>query len=820
MFPRSQRRGLARRGALTLALAALVVPGAAASPATGAEQDRHGLKGDYYFSSGPGLGDFVEYRSTQVDPNLDFNNLESRLLDATGASDEVSVRWTGQLLPEFSEDYTFHAVGDNGFRIWIDGRLVIDHWVDDWDRPQTSSPLRLTAGQLVDVKVEYFENWGGSHLQVDWSSASQPREPIPAEAFFLPEGYVPEVRVEPRIADVTAVLDALAGEQAIARSAERDVRALLAAAESAGDYDTRIEQLQAARELIDTAAASRLDDAARARLSAPLDALLTPRTPQQELSRQVAGLSRDGNVAPSTARDLQQLVAAGELAQARALIAGAKAGKLSSAAKAALLPPVEEMIARGHPLNHTTAEAGNPFVTGWYADPDIALYDDRYWVFPTTSRGYDEQTFMDAFSSTDLVHWTKHSNILDIADIPWARRALWAPAPVERNGKYYLYFAANDIQNNRQLGGIGVAVADRPEGPYKDALGKPLIGQFYNGAQPIDQDVFIDDDGQAYMYYGGHSHANVVKLNPDMISLGTFEDGTTFKEITPTNYVEGSFMFKRGGKYYFMWSEGGWTGPNYAVSYAIANSPTGPFTRLGRVLQQDAAVARGSGHNSVINVPGTDIWYIFYHRRPLTETEGNSRALSYDRMYFNPDGTIAPVTMLVKDDFSDRDSVGWRTFGGLWNATDGTYAAPSGPGTMALQDTNFGPLTYEADVTLAAADSQAGLVFRVTNRPGGAQGFSGYYAALTPSGVTLSSWRNGQTTQLASAPLPLAVGTAHTVRVEAVGSSIRVYVDGGSAPVLTVTDSTHAVGANGLRASGPGAAGVAARFDDVSISHP
>ena len=129
------------------------------------------------------------------------------------------------------------------------------------------------------------------------------------------------------------------------------------------------------------------------------------------------------------------------------------------------------------------------------------------------------------------------------------------------------------------------------------------------------------------MYYGGWGHANVVKLNADMTSLGTFADGSTYKEITPENYVEGSQMFKRGGKYYLMWSEGGWTGPDYSVSYAMADSPTGPFKKIDKVLAQDPAVAKGSGHNSVVNVPGTDIWYIVYHRRPLSETDGNHRQL-------------------------------------------------------------------------------------------------------------------------------------------------------------------------------------------------
>lgn len=113
------------------------------------------------------------------------------------------------------------------------------------------------------------------------------------------------------------------------------------------------------------------------------------------------------------------------------------------------------------------AEAGNPFVDGWYADPDITVYDGTYWVYPTTSKTYAEQTYLDAFSSTDMVNWTKHEKVLTTEDVEWAEYAVWAPAPVERNGKYYLFFAANDIQNDSSLGGIGVAVADRPEGPTR-----------------------------------------------------------------------------------------------------------------------------------------------------------------------------------------------------------------------------------------------------------------------------------------------------------------------------------------------------------------
>ncbi|WP_329385217.1 family 43 glycosylhydrolase [Streptomyces sp. NBC_01716] len=456
--------------------------------------------------------------------------------------------------------------------------------------------------------------------------------------------------------------------------------------------------------------------------------------------------------------------------------------------------------------------AGNPFVDGWYADPDIAVYDDTYWVYPTTSKAYGEQTYLDAFSSTDMVNWTKHSDALTTEDISWAEYAVWAPAPVERDGKYYLFFAANDIQNNDSLGGIGVAVADKPEGPYSDAIGRPLIGQFHNGAQPIDQDVFIDDDGQAYMYYGGWGHANVVKLNDDMTSLGTFADGSTYKEITPADYVEGSQMFKRDGKYYLMWSEGGWTGPDYSVSYAMSDSPTGPFTKIEKVLAQDPAVAKGSGHNSVVNVPGTDIWYIVYHRRPLSETAGNNRQLAYDRMYFNADGTIEPVTMRVGDNFADGNALGWKTYGGSWSADGGRYRAESSPGGKALLDTNFADFTYDADVKVTSGRGDAGLVFRATRPSAGVDSYTGYYAGISQNGKVVLGRANDSWTQLGSAQLSRPAGPSHHIRISAVGSAIKVYVDDMATPKISVTDATYGSGANGVRVFN-----TAAAFDNVSV---
>ena len=291
------------------------------------------------------------------------------------------------------------------------------------------------------------------------------------------------------------------------------------------------------------------------------------------------------------------------------------------------------------------ATSGNPILPGRYADPEAHVFGGRYWIYPTYSAPYDEQTYMDAFSSTDLVQWTKHARVLEISRVPWAKRALWAPSVVEHGGWYYLFFGANDIQNDQQVGGIGVARSRRPEGPFEDYLGRPLIDRFHNGAQPIDQFVFKDRDGTFYIVYGGWRHCNIARLNADFTGFIPFPDGSTFKEITPQGYVEGAYMLLKDGKYYFMWSEGGWTGPNYAVAYAIGTSPLGPFERVGRILQQDPAVATGAGHHSVLQGPASGRWYIVYHRRPLGEKDRNHRVVCIDELRFDGSGRLQPVVI-------------------------------------------------------------------------------------------------------------------------------------------------------------------------------
>ena len=138
--------------------------------------------------------------------------------------------------------------------------------------------------------------------------------------------------------------------------------------------------------------------------------------------------------------------------------------------------------------------------------------------------------------------------------------------------------------------------------------------------------------------------AVVAKLKDDFTGIQPYSDGTLYKEITPKGYVEGPYMFIRNNKYYFMWSEGGWTGPDYSVAYAMSDSPFGPFERVGKILEQDSTIATGAGHHSIIHA-NKDRWLIVYHRRPLGRKGGNDRVTCIDEMYFDEQGFIKPVKM-------------------------------------------------------------------------------------------------------------------------------------------------------------------------------
>lgn len=309
---------------------------------------------------------------------------------------------------------------------------------------------------------------------------------------------------------------------------------------------------------------------------------------------------------------------------------------------------------------HLPPSVHNPVFPGLHADPEV-LYSEqtgRYYIYPTTDGafGWHNHDFK-CFSSEDLVHWKDEGVILDLKDLDWGKEYAWAPCIIEKKMgeayRYYFYFVANKS--------IGVAVADRPEGPFRDALGHPLLSQEEIGAPNIviDPDVFRDPATGKYYLYWGNSYLWMAELADDMISLvpGTMHELIPRERIGEYHYLEGTYVFERNGLYYFMWSENITRSARYCIRYLISDSPKA-FIRHGEparveeqvILQQDPSLQIfGTGHNAVLNIPGTDDWYMVYHRFTRPEgikmglSGGYNREICIDPMYFNSDGTIVPV---------------------------------------------------------------------------------------------------------------------------------------------------------------------------------
>ena len=285
-----------------------------------------------------------------------------------------------------------------------------------------------------------------------------------------------------------------------------------------------------------------------------------------------------------------------------------------------------------------TLNAPATVLPGVYADPHIAAFGKKFYIYPTTdgSEGWKATSFT-AWSSKDLVKWKSEKVILDLPrDISWAKERAWAPAIAYKNGKYYYYFSA-DVN-------IGVAVADKPTGPFKDALGKPLVKKGMLKGQMIDPMVFVDDDGSAYLYFG-QGNCNIVKLNDDMISY----DATKIISIKPKGYNEGSFVFKRNGKYYLSWSEFDTRDPRYSVAYAVSDSPMGPFIKAEQnPILKGKGVVKGAGHHSIVQVQGKDEWYIAYHRFKIPGGNGYNRETAISPLRFDDKGNILPVDVFEK----------------------------------------------------------------------------------------------------------------------------------------------------------------------------
>ena len=320
--------------------------------------------------------------------------------------------------------------------------------------------------------------------------------------------------------------------------------------------------------------------------------------------------------------------------------------------------------ARAHssngPVNYyrVTVEAvGNPVLPDFHADPEVLFSrkTGRFYVYPTTDgyTGWGGYTF-DVFSSPDLLNFTNEGTILNLqrgGDVSWTTGNAWAPCIEEKfvGGKwrYYFYFSGQNPSYNKKT--LGVAVSESPTGPFR-ASSQPLFATSQAG-QMIDSDVFTDPvSGQSYLYYGNGQLCYRL-LSDDMLSTVGSE-----YVITPTGgslsdyaFREGAYVFYRNGLYYFLWSVDDTGSTNYHVAYGTSKSPTGPIqvARQPIVIIQDAANRiYGTGHNSIVNVPGTDDWYIVYHRinpQYLNDGPGYHREVCVDRLTFRDDGTIERV---------------------------------------------------------------------------------------------------------------------------------------------------------------------------------
>ncbi|MBP5770459.1 MAG: family 43 glycosylhydrolase [Bacteroidaceae bacterium] len=307
--------------------------------------------------------------------------------------------------------------------------------------------------------------------------------------------------------------------------------------------------------------------------------------------------------------------------------------------------------------------SGNPILPEFHADPEVMFSHQtrRFYIYSTTDGmpgwgGY----YFTAFSSSNLVDWFHEGIILDLAtdQVPWATGNAWAPAIIEKEVdgqyKYYFYYSGHNPKNNRKA--IGVAVADSPTGPFYD-LGKPLVDhrpEGVRGGQQIDVDVFSDPvTGHDFLYWG-NGYMAVAQLGDDMMSI----DSASVRVLTPEGgtladyqYREAPYVFYRKGVYYFLWSVDDTGSPNYHVAYGTSVSPLGPIRVAANpvILQQDPQKGiYGTAHNSIIQVPGRDEWYIVYHRinhNYLDKTKGPGfhRQVCIDRLEFDKNGNIKPV---------------------------------------------------------------------------------------------------------------------------------------------------------------------------------
>lgn len=295
---------------------------------------------------------------------------------------------------------------------------------------------------------------------------------------------------------------------------------------------------------------------------------------------------------------------------------------------------------------------GNPIITHLYsADPSARVFGDTLYVYPShdrdTARRFDMEDYH-VFSTTDMIHFEDRGVIFSpFEQTTWAHEAAWAPDCIERNGKYYLYYPTDKKH-------IGVAVSDRPTGPFSDPLGHPLLSIDSPGVvcdrDFIDPCAFIDDDGQAYLFVGQNTLC-CIKLNEDMISY----DGEVHLIEGVFEFFEAVWVHKYQGRYYVSYSDGPFFGHEPRISYAVSDNVLGPYEYKGVIL---GPVNSGTNHHSIVQF-GQD-WFLFYHTADLSRYNldvdnhpefrgrcGLRRSVCVDRLFYDENGDILPVVPTV-----------------------------------------------------------------------------------------------------------------------------------------------------------------------------
>jgi len=386
---------------------------------------------------------------------------------------------------------------------------------------------------------------------------------------------------------------------------------------------------------------------------------------------------------------------------------------------------------------YSRSNAQNPIIQTYYtADPAPMVHKDRVYLYTshdedTTVKNFFTMNDWRCYSTTDMVNWTDHGAILSYKTFSWARGDAWAGQCIYRNGKFYYYLPVNKINGGNA---IGVAVADSPTGPFKDALGKPLV----EGFGYIDPTVFIDSDQQAYLYWGNPNLWHV-KLNEDMISydqnIGIVKEtlkeenfGYREKKIQDRTaaYEEGPWLFKRKAKYYLMYPAGGV--PEH-LAYSTSDSPTGPWVYGDTIMHVIKDRGAFTNHPGYIEYKGQS--YLFYHDAGLPGGGGFKRSVSVEPFQFNADGSI-PLIKPTKEGVTksvgnlnpfqkvEAETIAWSE--GLKTAQDsmvGVYVTHINNGDyLKVRSVDFGKGAKSFEANVSSAKGGGKIEIRIGSKTG------------------------------------------------------------------------------------------------------